>query len=212
MKSNGTRWRQYIKEAELEETAKPLAQAAKDSHTVLPNGAHDAIVGGEEGLLATEYLVNPTNPNLHAIEDAPQHLRSLVIASQSDSKKPNILAGTDSLIETNAAIKEELYEAERTAPGLEASTWNPKKKHVEVTSPNDSKALSQDTVKRLFHEPPVTVTGEAVIPAATQNANGQRLTREALVSTSTGPATTGIQVQSSIGEAVVATMMVATVI
>jgi hypothetical protein len=200
MKSNGTRWRQYIKEAELEETAKPLAQAAKDSHTVLPNGAHDAIVGGEEGLLATEYLVNPTNPNLHAIEDAPQHLRSLVIASQSDSKKPNILAGTDSLIETNAAIKEELYEAERTAPGLEASTWNPKKKHVEVT------------VKRLFHEPPVTVTGEAVIPAATQNANGQRLTREALVSTSTGPATTGIQVQSSIGEAVVATMMVATVI
>jgi len=91
--------------SKLEETAKTLTQVAKDSHKPISNEAYDARIGGEKGLLDAEYLVNPTNTDLHAIEDAPEHLKSLGIASESDLKEPNILAGTDSLIETNAAIE-----------------------------------------------------------------------------------------------------------
>jgi len=149
---------------------------------------------------------------LHAIEDAPEHLKSLGIASESDLKKPNILAGTDSLIGTNAAIEEKLQESERTAPDLKTWCPNPKKKHMGITSPNGSKILSQEYVTRLVHEPSVTLTGEAIMPAAPQDDNCQKLTRGALVATSTKPATTAMQVQSNVGEAVVATTMVATVI
>lgn len=46
--------------SQLEETANPLAQAAKDSHKYLSNGAHDATVGGEKDLLGADYLVDPT--------------------------------------------------------------------------------------------------------------------------------------------------------
>jgi len=145
-------------------------------------------------------------------EDAPEHLKSLVIASQSDSGKLDILAETDSLTETNTAIEKKLYEGRRIAPDLKPSTSNPKKKHIEVTSPDGGKAVSQDNVTRVVHEPPVAVVGEAIIPAATQDVDGQGLIREALPVTSTGQVTTAIQVRSHLRDAVVATMMIAAVV
>jgi hypothetical protein len=93
----------------LEETAKPLAQAVKNSHKVLLNAAHDAFAG-EKDLLDANYAADPTNADLQALENGIARLKGLVMAPQSEWKKPTITAATNSLTEARAKVKEKLFE------------------------------------------------------------------------------------------------------
>lgn len=185
----------------LEITKRPLAQAVKNSHKVLLNAAHDAIFAGEKDLLDANYATDPMNPDLQAIENSVARLKHLVMAPQSEWKKPTITAATNQLTEARAKVKDKLFEGEST-PELELPTPSlvapNNRKHIEATNPEDGKA----------EEPPVvTVTGEAVIQTVTQDADGWTLSRhEAVIVTSTGPATTVMHVQTVVGEAVVATV------
>ena len=198
----------------LEETAKPLALAVKNSHKVLLNAAHDAIFAGEKDLLDANYIADPANPDLQAIENAIARLKQLVMAPQSEWKKPTITAATNQLTEARAKVKDKLYESFEAAPELKASSLNPSnnKKHVEAANTADGRGKDegipppQTAVEAVAQEPAVvTITGEAVIKTVTQDAavDGHA---DAFVVTSTGPATTVVHVQTVVGEPVIATV------
>ena len=198
----------------LEETAKPLAQAVKNSHKVLLNTAHDAIFAGEKDLLDANYATDPTNSDLQAIENAIARLKGLVMAPQSEWKKPTITAATNQLTETRAKIKDKLAEGVEGAPELKPPTPNPvvpNENHIETRGPKNDKAHPPQAPPKAAaaEEPPVvTVTGEPVIATVTEDADGRTLSHQgAVVVTNTGPATTVLQVQTVVGEAVVATVM-----
>jgi hypothetical protein len=216
----------------LEETAKPLARAIKNSHKLLLNAAHDAIFAGEKDLLDANYATDPTNSDLQAIENGIAHLKGLVMAPQTEWKKPTITAATNQLTEARAKIKQKLLEAGVTPsepkPPTPSATGLDNEEHAEASelklpSPNPVEANSEEhteasrgdskgpieNVGNAAEEPAVvvTVTGEAVIQTVTQDADGgQELSQEAFVVTSTGPAVTVVQVQTVVGEAVVQTV------
>jgi hypothetical protein len=182
----------------LEETAKPLAQAVKNSHKVLLNAAHDAIFAGEKDLLDANYAADPTNADLQALENGIARLKGLVMAPQSEWKKPTITAATNSLTEARAKVKEKLFE-----DGGE---------HAEA-SRGEGKARRPLKAGEIFaagEQPPppvVTVTSEPVIRTVTQDAGGQGVSHEAVVVTNFGPPTTIVHVETVVGEAVVATVI-----
>lgn len=212
----------------LEETAKPLARAVKNSHKVLLNAAHDAIFAGEKDLLDANYVTDPTNPDLQAIENGIARLKGLVMAPQSEWKKATITAATNQLTDARAKVKGKLFEDMEAPPELTPPAPNPvgpnNGEHTEASRGDPKgkgKAHPQGAVEKNVEQPPVvtvtgeaivqeppvvTVTGEAVIQTVTQDAEGQEVSHEAIVVTSTGPATTVMQVQTLVGEAVVATV------
>jgi hypothetical protein len=192
----------------LEETAKPLAQAVKNSHKVLLNAAHDAIFAGEKDLLDANYAADPSDADLQVVENGIARLKGLVMAPQSEWKKPTITAATNSLTEARAKVKEKLgLSTLDSGEHTESSRGDAEGKGKARPLNADEIFAGQPPVVTVIQEPPViTVTGEPVIRTVTQDADGQAVAQEAVVVTSIGPATTVVHVQTVVGEAVVATV------
>lgn len=159
--------------AKLEQAARPLTIAVKNSQKVLLNSAHEAIFAGEKDLLDYGFASEPSNPDLQAIDNAIQRLKMLVMAPQAEWQKPTITAATNQLTEARAKVQEKRL-SEVAAAASRAS------------------ALNLEASKKQLQAP--GVVGEPVTPAG------------AVVVTSVGPATTIMQVQTVVGEAVVATV------
>lgn len=158
----------------LDEAARPLTLAVKNSQQVLLKAAHEAIFAGEKDLLDSGYAAEPSNPDLQAIDNAIQRLKMLVMAPQSEWQKPTISAATNQLTEARAKVQEnKLSEAAAAASRASALNLEASRKQVEA----------QDAAP------------EAALPPG------------AVVVTSIGPATTVMQVQTVIGENVIATVV-----
>lgn len=159
--------------AKLEQAARPLTVAVKNSQKVLLNSAHEAIFAGEKDLLDYGFASEPSNPDLQAIDNAIQRLKMLVMAPQAEWQKPTITAATNQLTEARAKVQEKRL-SEAAAAASRAS------------------ALNLEASKKQLQAP--GIVGEPVAPAG------------AVLVTSIGPATTIMQVQTVVGEAVVATV------
>ena len=198
----------------LDETARPFAQAVKNSHKVLLNAAHDAIFAGEEDLLDANYAADPSNADLQAVENWIERLKGMVMTPQSEWKNATITAATNSLTEARAKIKEKL----EASPGLAVPTLDSKERTESSRggAKGKGKACPLNTDEIFAGQPPVVtvvqkapvvaVTGEPVIWTVTQDADEQAVAHEAVVVTNIGPATTVVHVQTVVGEAVVATV------
>jgi hypothetical protein len=163
----------------LDEIAAPLTVAVKNSQKVLLKTAHEAIFAGEKDLLDGGYAAEPSNPDLQAIDNAIQRLKSLVMAPQSEWQKPTISAATNQLTEARAKVQEKKF-SEAAAAASRASMLNLEASRKQL----QAQGAAPDVV------PP---------PGA-------------VVVTSIGPATTVMQVQTFIGENVIATVVAEPVI
>ena len=224
----------------LEETAKPLARAVKNSHKVLLNAAHDAIFAGEKDLLDANYATDPTNPELQAIENNIARLKGLVMAPQSEWKKPTITAATNQLTEARAKIKEKLAESgkspsepkpptpspvepnnEKLSDGAELKPPTPNavepnsSEHTEA-SRGDAKGPLDEKVDNAAENPPVvTVTQEALEnsaqgPPPVVTVTGEAVVQEPHVVTVTGEAVIQTVTHDADGQAVSAEAVVVT--
>lgn len=164
----------------LDQLAQPLTVAVQNSQKVLLKTAHEAIFGGEKDLLDSKYAEKPSDPDLLAVDNAIQRLKTLIMAPQSEWQKPTISAATNQLTEARARVQEKKL-AEAAAAASKAATLNLEASRKQV------EAQGQPAV------------GEAPPPGA-------------VVVTSIGPATTVMQVQTVIGENVIATVIAEPVI
>jgi hypothetical protein len=194
----------------LEETAKPLARAVKNSHKILLNAAHDAIFAGEKDLLDANYASDPTNPDLQVIENGIARLKGLVMAPQSEWKKPTITAATNQLTEARGKIKEKLYEGMEMPPELKLPTSTPVEadsgEHTEA-SRGDAKGKGKAEIEEIAKQPPVvTIMQEAVENTAAGppvvTITGEAVVQEPPVVTVTGEAVIQTVTQDADGQAV----------
>jgi hypothetical protein len=158
----------------LDEIAAPLTVAVKNSQKVLLKAAHEAIFAGEKDLLDGGYAAEPSNPDLQAIDNAIQHLKTLVMAPQSEWQKPTISTATNQLTEARAKVQEK-KSSEAAAAALKASMLNLEASRKQLQA-------------------------QGAAPDAAPPPPG------AVVVTSIGPATTVMQVQTVIGENIIATV------
>lgn len=163
----------------LDEVARPLTLAVQNSQKVLLKAAHEAIFAGEKDLLDGGYAADPSNPDLRAIDNAIQRLKTLVMVPQSEWQKPTISAATNQLTEARSKVQEKKLSAAAAAASRVASL------NLEASRKQlDAQGAAHDA-----ESPP-----------------------GAVIVTTIGPATTVMQVQTVIGENVVATVMAEPVI
>jgi hypothetical protein len=164
----------------LDEIAAPLTVAVQNSQKILLKTAHEAIFAGEKDLLDGGYAAEPSNPDLQAIDNAIQRLKTLVMAPQSEWQKPTISAATNQLTEARAKVQE-------------------KKSSEAAAAASRAPVLNLEASRK-------QVQAQGAAPDAVQPPPG------AVVVTSIGPATTVMQVQTVIGENVIATVVAEPVI
>jgi hypothetical protein len=171
----------YNKEIlKLDEIAAPLTVAVQNSQKILLKTAHEAIFAGEKDLLDGGYAAEPSNPDLQAIDNAIQRLKTLVMAPQSEWQKPTISAATNQLTEARAKVQE-------------------KKSSEAAAAASRAPVLNLEASRK-------QVQAQGAAPEGVPPPPG------AVVVTSIGPATTVMQVQTVIGENVIATVVAEPVI
>ncbi|KAM0721632.1 hypothetical protein Q7P37_002557 [Cladosporium fusiforme] len=156
----------------LQNAAQPLTNAVKNGQKVLLNTAHEAIFAGEKDLLDGNYVSQPADADMQAIDNAIQRLKMLIMAPQDQWNKPMISAATNQLTEARGKFKEK---------GLAVAAA---RKKQQDQAAQDKAALGDGGV------------GE----------DAAVLAQSVAVVTNLGPATTLVQVQTVVGEAVVATV------
>jgi hypothetical protein len=164
----------------LDEIAAPLTVAVQNSQKILLKTAHEAIFAGEKDLLDGGYAAEPSNPDLQAIDNAIQRLKTLVMAPQSEWQKPTISAATNQLTEARAKVQE-------------------KKSSEAAAAASRAPVLNLEASRK-------QVQAQGAAPEGVPPPPG------AVVVTSIGPATTVMQVQTVIGENVIATVVAEPVI
>lgn len=162
----------------LEIAANPLTLAVKNSQKILLNMAHEVIFAGEKDLLDGGFASEPSNFEMQAIDNAIQRLKMLVMAPQDQWHKPTISAATNQLTEARGKLQEK-----KLAKAAEAA--------------KKASAESLEAARK---------AQQAKDAAAAAAAPGEEGAKGAVVVTRMGPATTIMQVQTIVGEAVVATV------
>lgn len=171
--------------AKFEQAAEPLTKAVQNGQKVLLNAAHEAIFAGEKDLLDGNFAGNPSSDEMQAINNSIRRLKQLIMAPQDQWNKPTISAATNQLTEARGKFKEKSLAVEATR----------------------KKQKQQDQVG---HD---AVGGGGALHAGTDaeadagvDAEARPPPPDAIIVTHLGPATTVMQVQTVVGEAIIATV------
>jgi hypothetical protein len=136
-------------------------------------------------VLDANYAADPTNPDLQAIENGIARLKGLVMAPQTEWKKPTITAATNQLTEARAKIKQKLLEAGVTPSELKLpipSTKGPD--NEEHTAASELKLPSPNPVEPDSEEHTEASRGDSKGPV--ENAGNAAAEEPAVVVTVTG--------------------------